>query len=283
MQDLNFFHKRTDYLDFLHNDVFVEPELPRFYRNLIDWVADHRAPIFYKISHPSEHFAFSGAYHFETRRERYPNATRECLFWLHDFTHMLFEYPHDLLDVSEKQFIDLFWHQERIASTETEIFSYYREPKLREKVFPDEKLWYDVLVEKAAPKIAAWEFVDYRERVQMEDDFGEEELGDHPEILKWIRSWRKLTPKFCNQRYRSIAGVRVTGFPWARLNVFNYEDIIENYKPKTAGFTQDDYERTVMANVRMAYDILGWEDPPLRWRHMPDAIDSLEGAVFFHG
>jgi hypothetical protein len=34
-----------------------------------------------------------------------------------------------------------------------------------------------------------------------------------------------------------------------------------------------------MANVRMAYDLLQWEGKPERWRHMPEAIDRLEGAV----
>src|SRR4051794_40458749 len=105
MRDLVFFDRKADYDNFLCNEVLAEVgtwDCP-FYDNLIQFVLDQRAPIFYRISDPSEHFAFSGAYHFETRRERYPNKTREALFWMHDFAHLLFPFSHDLYDISERR------------------------------------------------------------------------------------------------------------------------------------------------------------------------------------
>lgn len=304
MRDLEFFPDYREYKDHIRTTVFTENwvwETP-FYRNLVNFVLDHRAPIFYTVSDSAEHFAFSGAYYFETRRQRYPSRTRENLFWLHDFTHMLFPYAHDVYEVPESLFLQDFWYQERIASSETEIMAYYRVPGLREKVFPDEKLWYDVLRERGWIKYPsaqtgkimrlhlgdkkpdAAKFLDYRIRVQMEDEFGERELGDYPEILQFVKQWRRLTPKWITKRYKSLVGLRVEQYPYDRnFDVHNYEQRIGNYHltkgSEADHYQQERYERVIMANVRMAYDLLQWPSKPIRWRHIPEAIDRLEGAV----
>jgi hypothetical protein len=207
----------------------------------------------------------------------------------------LFPYAHDVYDTTERQFLNEFWYQERLASSETEIMSYYRVPGLRELVFPDEKLWYDVLRErgwnnpndefhidgdsKPDPEL----FLKYRIKVQMEDEFGERELGDHPEILKFITQWRRLTPNWISKRYASVAGRRIEA-PQRDKNfsAVNYERRISEYmgalRP-SAGQRQENYERHIMENVRMAYDLAGIPGKPEKWRHMPEAIDRLEGAV----
>jgi hypothetical protein len=302
MRDLEFFPTVQEYENHIWETVFTEDWVRNtpFYRNLVNFVMDHHAPIFYTVSDKAEHFAFSGAYFFETRRTRYPNKTREQLFWLHDFTHMLFPYAHDVYEISEKDFLAQFWYQERIASTETEIMSYYRVPGLREKVFPDEKLWYDVIRERgwASPWAGQTEgpdridgaykpepdtFLSYRIRVQMEDEFGEAELGDHAEILKFVQQWRWLTPKWISKRYASMAGRRIEAPVRDRnFDVYNYENRISLYtlgaRPRT--FTrQENYERHIMENVRMAYDLANIPGKPEKWSHMPEAIDRLEGAV----
>lgn len=308
MRDLTFFNKRSDYEDFMWNEIFTEPWVNNtpFYHQLVNWVMDHRAPIFYTISNPSEHFAFSGAYHFETKREKYPNRARECLFWLHDFTHMLFPYSHDVLNTPESQFLKEFWYQERIASNETEIMSYYRVPELREQVFQDEKLYYDVIQERGRygglssqfgrhigetlepkRKPDPSEMLLHRKLMCESDAYGATELGDYPDILQFFQKWRDLTPKWVSKRYHSVAGLRIPEYKWDRkFTVENYEERIMRYTDKNRGYqingsTQDNYERLVMANVHTAFGLLQWEDPPLRWRHVPDAIQQLEGAVFF--
>lgn len=281
MRDISFFDKKSDYEDWMFNEVFSVKEITNcdFYRNLIQFIIDHRSPIFYTVSHPSEHFAFSGAYHFETRRERYPNKVRECLFWLHDFTHLLFPYTHDMWTTSEAYFTEQFIKQERAASNETEVFVYYRVPEIRGMVFQDEKLYHDVLVERGqTDKPATLPFLEHRYKLVENDEYGERELYDYPEILRFFRQWRRLTPQFCNERYRSMAGVRVPSFPWKRLSIDRYEEVISAYASES---TQEDYERNILHNLQMAYALMGWEDPPIRWRHAPDAVDSLEGAVFF--
>lgn len=292
MRDLQFYDTLAKYQQSIYNrfdPMFLDNP---FYRNLIDYTIQYKAPIFYKISHPSEHFAFSGAYHFETEREKYPNIFRRNLFWLHDFTHMLFPYAWDVYDVSEKKFLDDFIYQERIASTETEVFAYYRIPGLREMVFEDEELYYDVMRKRGEYALArpgkplsahgkpdASQFLAHRNKLVMYDDYGQVELEYHPDILKFFQQWRRLTPKWVGERYKSMVGIRIADVRGSNgFYVSTYEREISEY---VSSATQEQYERVTMANIRRAYEILGWSDPPTRWRHVPEALHSLEGAVFF--
>jgi len=301
MRNLSFFRTKKEYEEYIWDGVFTEPwvRATPFYRNLINYIVDHRAPLFYDVSDKSEHFAFSGAYHFETRRETYPSAAREQLFWLHDFTHLLFPYPHDIYDVSEAEFLKQFWYQERIASSETEIFSYYRVPELRDLVFPDEKIYYDVVRERGygnrsrqysysgwgGKKPDANIFYHHRVLLCMDDQYGEEELGDHPDILKFFRMWRTLTPKWITERYRYMVGRRIPPHiadlhSQSPFTVNNYEARVNEYgKSERPG--QGYYERKLLDNVRMAFGLLDWDDMPEKFDQVPEAVQRLEGAVFF--
>ncbi len=295
MRDIEFYEKREDYEESIISNFLPIIYENDFYRNLIHLTIDHYTPIFYRISHPSEHFGFSGAYHWETRRERYPNKARENLFWLHDFTHMLFPYPYDVFHVSEAEFLRQFTYQERISSTETEVFAYYRVPGLRELVFPDEKLYYDVLLEEGwayngeirdgRVKPDAVEFLEHRNRLVLDDEYGDVMLGRYPEILAFFQQWRRLTPKWVGERYADVVKLRrrLPEYDWLRLSVNTYESYIRryHYKRNAHDRSQSRYQENVMRNVLVAYAIMGWDDPPTRWRHMGHAIDRLEGAVFF--
>lgn len=297
MRDLEFFEDVREYEAHIWDSVFTESwvqETP-FYRNLVNFVMDNHAPIFYTVSDKREHFAFSGAYYFETRRQRYPNRAREQLFWLHDFTHMLFPYAHDVYDTTEREFLNQFWYQERIASSETEIMSYYRAPGLRDLVFPDEKLWYDVIQEEGwiNPNDNFWIdgfkkpdpelFLKYRIKTQMDDEFGEKVLGGFPEILKFVQQWRHLTPNWISKRYASVAGRRIEGpVRDKNFHASNYERRISEYTEEarpTPEQREAQYRMHIMENVRMAYDLAEMPGKPEKWRHMPEAIDRLEGAV----
>ena len=292
MRDLHYYPTIEQYRESVRSKFLPMFLKNRFYSNLIDYTIENKAPIFYTISHPSEHFAFSGAYHFETQREKYPNLARRNLFWLHDFTHMLFPYAWDVYNVSEATFQEQFVYQERIASTETEVFAYYRIPELRDLVFPDETLYYDVMRERgkyglargggpldATKKPDPYFFLSHRNKLVLYDDYGEAELGEYPEILHFFQQWRRLTPQWVHERYKSMVGKRIPNTMRETFNVTNYEGWIESYEPKY--MTQDKYERVMLDNVIRAYAMLGWDNPPTKWRHVPSALHSLEGAVFF--
>lgn len=278
MRDIAFFARRSDYVEYLWHERLRDPlvQSSPFYQRLVDWVVDHRAPLFYEISDRDEHFAFSGAYHFESARTYDGDLTRQTIFFLHDFTHLLFPYPHDMSAVSLEQFTRVFTHQERIASSETELLAYYRVPGLRERVFPDELLLYDVMIERGEPQPSPALFLLHRDRIIMDDDYGDSVLGDHPEILSWMRSWRRLTPAWCAKRWASMQGRAIPELGWKRLHVGNYEQVIANYRSPAS---QDDYEQNILRNLTLAWALLGWEDPPTRFAQAAAAVSRLEGEV----
>jgi hypothetical protein len=72
-----------------------------FYRNLVQFVIDAKAPLFYEMTDASEYANFSAHYNFVLIRDHYANNALRGLYFLHDFTHMLFYYPHDLSSVTE--------------------------------------------------------------------------------------------------------------------------------------------------------------------------------------
>ena len=63
-----------------------------------------------------------------------------------------------------------------------------------------------------------------------------------------------------------------------RFDVGTYEDEILSYKWNG---NQAHYEQVTLENVQRAYAMLGWSDAPTKWAHVPEALHSLEGAVFF--
>lgn len=286
MREISFFERVEDYRDFLFEEIFREPLIREhpFYRNLIGFVADERSPLFYRISDPSEHFGFSGSYHFMTRRESYSSPAHESLFFLHDFTHILFAYPHRLHDpaenwhVTEAQFTEMFFYQERIASNESEILVHYRIPELREKIFPDRRLYIDVLRERQVPKLDPQALLEMRTLLCTEPWLDELLLADESEIAWWFQRWARLTPKWCAERYRALRDVEVPFFDWRWLDGREYEQQIAAYSPR---YEQSLYERNILRNLQMAYALCDLPDAPCHFNDCREAVDRLEGEVFF--
>ncbi len=277
MQNITFYPDFEDYKQSIF-EMFQDKDLidHPFYHNLALFVCDHRSPVYYDISDHDEHFAFSGAYHFMTRRlyqGEFGQLTRQSIFFMHDFVHLLFPYPHNVQNTSLEQFIHSFTYQERIASTETEIMSYYRVKGLRNKVFNDELLLFDTLGDKKPDPV---EFLAHRNQIIMDDDYGQDCLGRYPQILKWMRSWRYLTPAWCEKRYWSVKDKNIPQYDWLTLTVENYENIITNYKHQPS---QERYERNVLRNLSIAYALLDIPNPPSRFSQAADAFAMLNGAV----
>jgi len=60
----------------------------------------------------------------------YYNPTLRAMYFLDDFAHMLFYYPHDMASVSPREFEEAVILSEYAASNETEILAHYRVPEL---------------------------------------------------------------------------------------------------------------------------------------------------------
>src|SRR3989344_482277 len=141
MRNIQLFKTKKEYEAFVFGKIFKEKLIVEhpFYRNLIQFVVDSKAPIFYDQSDVSEHANFSNYYNFQLICETYPNPTQETMFFLHDFTHMLFPYPYNVSAVSEHEFAEAIIAHEYAASNESEILLHYRVPEIRAKVFLDKR------------------------------------------------------------------------------------------------------------------------------------------------
>src|SRR5262249_26011209 len=87
-------------------------------------------------------------YNFVLVRETYTNPTLRSMYFLHDFAHMLFYYPHDMTSVAQAEFDETVIAGEYAASNETEILAHYRVPGLRERVLQDRRIFFDPLNER---------------------------------------------------------------------------------------------------------------------------------------
>jgi hypothetical protein len=118
----------------------------------MDFIIDHRSPLFYEQSFEYEKPHFTQYRNFSIIRD-YDNTYLSDMYYLHDFVHMLFEYPLHVKKHSVLSFYEKLILNEQIASNETEIETYNRLPDMRAKTFPH-KIFYDTLVENDATKLS---------------------------------------------------------------------------------------------------------------------------------
>lgn len=279
----------NEYREKVLAEYFDEPLITTnaFYSNLIDYVLVNRSPIFYDISEPREHFSFSGAYHFQTIRrylDQPGSKTRQALFFLHDFTHSLFPLPQHAANVSLEEFTEQFIYQERIASTETEVMAYYRVPGLREKIFPDEKIYFDVLKERGITQPNPAEFLEHRNLMVTDAEYGQRHLPEEEniKILQFFQLWKDLTPKWCGERWRTLQSRNIPEYDWERSDVNNYEKLIKNFTlSENNDLNQRLYERNTIRNLNLGLGVLKEERRIKDASEIQGGFDYLEGKAFF--
>lgn len=281
MQDLRVFSSKADYEHFVFTEIFRDREIADhpFYRRLVQFVLDAKAPLFYFQSDPIEHANFSAYYHFVLRRTTYTNLTLESMYFLHDFAHMLFYYPHDMTAVSETQFERAVISSEYAASNETEVLLHYRAPGVRARVFQDRRLLYDVLRQRGVEKPSASSLLRLRELLVESDDLDPYfflEPADEP-VRATLKSYRDGNDRWCKRRLaESHALPSPTEYFYPFLTADTYERVLESF---TSTSTQDDYERTTLRNLRLAFALLDISDPPRTFAEGLAAASRLEGRV----
>jgi hypothetical protein len=149
MKNILAFDKRTDCLDFIFSELITNYEFHNnnFYRGLIDWIVDNRAPIFYEANLEYEYSHFTQYFNFILIRHNYENSYLQSMYYLHDFMHMIFNNPIPPNKYSLEKFTKIAIENEFYASNETEILIYYRIPELREKTI-DVEILYDLLIKE---------------------------------------------------------------------------------------------------------------------------------------
>lgn len=282
MRDVRLFPTRREYWDHVRDAVFAVPLLTEhpFYSRLIRFVADAKAPIFFRQSDPSEYASFSVYYNFILLRETYTNPTLRALYFLHDFAHALFYYPYDVGSVSQNEFDEALISSEYAASNETEVLAHYRVPGLRERVFQDRRILWDVLAERGVkqPTPHALRFL-RRALVETDDldPFLFVKREDEP-VRTLLKGYRD-NGAWCKRRFLEVRALPSPGeFFYPFLGPTSYERAVSTYESAT---TQADYERTTLRNVRLAFALLGIAPAPGSFGECLERAGELEGRVLF--
>jgi hypothetical protein len=286
MKDIILIPTAREYDDFvlgLFHPLILETP---FYRKLIRFVVQCKAPIFYRQSDPSEHANFSLYYNFILIRESYANPVLRAMYFLHEFVHSLFYYPHDMTSVARDEFDRTVIEGEYAASNETEILAHYRVSGLREQVFQDRRIFFDVLRERGTPQPHATDLLFLRKGLIETDHLDAFFFGADPrnEPVKALLKSYRGNGAWCKKRFEETLRLRnPQEYFYPFLTPANYERTILHFpdEPPDERRRQDDYERIVLMNVRLMFELHGFTDPPRTFADCKDAVRRLEGLVLF--
>lgn len=278
MKDIQLFRRKEEYEDFVWTEIFKEPRIKfhPFYRSLIQFVLDAKAPVFYSQTDPSEYANFSSYYNWVARRDTYQNVTMESMYFLHDFAHMMFDYPYDMSSVSPDEFEETVIINEYAASNETEIMAHYRVPGLRDLILRDRRIFYDTLVDMGIPQPPVRQLLVMRRQIVESSNldflFPKQEDAGVIEQLKGYRGNRA----WCKARFEQVVALNPTEYFFWALRPYNYERVLVNYQSTS---TQENYERTLLKTVRVMHAVMGLADPPKDFAACFDRVPELEGRV----
>ncbi len=273
-----------------HNDIaeraFPDERIRNndFYRRLIGWVADNRTPLLYEQDHTDEYANLSINFNWLLLRD-YENTklgrpkTILSMYALHEYSHMTNWLPTRLNEITANEYADQFTRSEYRASNETEIQIHYRMPELRAELFPNMKIAVDIMKERGIPQQSSALLGKIRPMLVEHSDF-DYLVGDDVDAKEALARLKQYDG---NRRWSAEHFTEIQQYfmddtlPQGNgLIDTEYEDVIANYEPH---LTQEQYERNVSRNVRMAFGMCGLAIPQLNGG-IDEAIEAakqLEG------
>lgn len=274
-----------EYQDDLLERAFPDPLIVDndFYRRMVGWVMDVKAPLLYEQTHPEEYANFSINFNWLLLRDYQdtplgPPETVHTLYATHEFTHMTNWLPTRLGEISAEEYADQFTRSEYRASNESEILVHYRIPELRELVFSGMTLAVDLMKQRHIPQPSSALLGKIRPLLIEHNDF-DHLAGDDPAVRSQLarikhyngnREWsashyRKIRSSFLDKSLPRGTGLIDT----------EYERVVESYEPTP---DQARYESNVIDNVRMAYGMCDLSIPTLTtFNDARAAARDLEG------
>lgn len=276
MKDIQLFKSKEDYEDFVWTEIFKSELIKAnpFYRNLIQFVLDAKAPVFYSQTEEAEYANFSAYYHWVLRRSNYRNVAMESMYFLHDFVHMLFDYPYDMTSVSPEEFEETVITNEYAASNETEILAHYRIDSLRECILTDRRIFYDTLRDLGVAQPPVRGLLELRRQL-IETSNLDYLFPRDADVIAQLKSYRG-NRAWCKTRFEQVVTLNPTEYFFWSLRPWNYERVLANYQSTSS---QENYERTLLKTVRVMYAVMQITDPPATFDSVFDRARELEGLV----
>lgn len=294
MQNFKFFPTLSQYRRFVYNEIFKTSDFKDnvFYRALIEWIIQHRAPIFFELSEDFEFSHFTQYFNFVLQRVGYyKNDYVQDMYYAHDFVHMLFPNPLRVGQLSFEEFCTILNYNEWVASNETETLTYHRISEMREHSL-SYTILYDLLMasgntKKPTPKL----LLDLRKDILFGTNTTNlvatlEQQEGASEVLAYLRKFKENNKAWCRLWYDNFPRPENPheAFPYeedgAVAPLTDYENFLESFNPNGPSNTQEMYERNVIKNVRNLIHLTQSPIPlPTTMTECKEALDKMEGVI----
>lgn len=294
MQNFKFFNTLQEYREYIMREVIPSEEFKcnTFYRGLIEFVIQHRAPIFFEQTKDFEFSHFTQYANFVLdRKGYYQNDLVRSMYILHDFMHMIFRNPLRAREISFKEFCEILNINEWVASNETEIMTYFRILNMRSKSLPY-RVMYDLLIDAGyTQKPTPRQLLDLRRDVLFEHEtsltrtLSAEKGAD--EVFAYLRKFKENNKAWCELWYNNFprpADVH-TAFPYEDEEVYapvlGYEMFLEQFSINGPYNTQENYEHNIYKNVCNLVHLTQSTDVPLPrfFADCEETLRRLEGRI----
>lgn len=286
MTNFKFFKTIEEYRTFMYEQVFTHPDVRNhiFYRGLIEFIIEHRAPLFFSANKEEEFSHFTQYFNaILDRGEYYKNDFVRSMYFAHDFVHMLFYNPLRPRDLTFEKFTEILNVNEWVASNETETYTYFRIPGSRAQSL-EYTIMYDLLVKHSPYAPATLELLDMRKNIIGGTDY--EHLNNHPDapmVFEYLRKYKTNNAIWCKLWYEGFPEIPA---PYADermcLPVLEYDKILKHYTPGVHFENQQlAYENNMFQNIRNLALLakLPESDLPSSFADCEQTLAKLDGHI----
>ncbi len=278
MKNIRYFKTPQEQKEFIYKNIITLPEIQEhpFYEKLIAFVINEKSPLFFTPHKDYERAHFTQYFNYYAIRP-YDNSALSTLYYIHDFTHMLFKYPMQ----PHKQFFENFLHtaiyNEYVASNDSEILTYYRLPSLRKKTF-EQTILYDHLVKQYPTPPSTQELVTIRKKCVLDGyiHINWKKIAD--ESITFLQQFKSSNVTRCKLWYDSFP--ILSSIPRQKtFSRYNYQEQLENYVPHR---DTKKYQQNVLNNVKLGLQLLWHKKFPKHFEEIDDYLPLLENQIIMN-
>lgn len=286
MTNFRFFKKLDDYRTFIYEEIFTNPEFRNniFYRGLIEFVIEHRAPLFFSLNKEEEFSHFTQYFNAVLDRgDYYKNDFVRSMYFAHDFVHMLFYNPLRPRDMTFEKFTEILNVNEWVASNETETFTYFRIPDMREHSL-DYTIMYDLLLHAGYSQPQIEDLLQLRKNIINGAEYPE--ISNHSDaamVFAYLRKYKENNAVWCKLWYDNFPEIPAA-YADERicLPVLEYDKILKHYIPGVHFENQQlAYEKNILQNIKTLALLaqLPESDIPEIFADCENTLKKLDGKV----